>query len=47
VNYAKRIKVADRVISYLQVRGFPPFRQEKSERMGHGRWCINKRSETR
>ena len=28
--------VSDRVISHFRVRGFPPFRQKKGERMGHG-----------
>ncbi len=29
-------KFSDRVISCFGVRGFPPFRQQKGERMGHG-----------
>ena len=41
----KSHQVSDRMMSYLQVRGFPPFRQEKGERMGHGRWYINALSE--
>jgi hypothetical protein len=30
----------------LQVRGHPPFRQQKGERMGHGEWYSSNRSET-
>jgi hypothetical protein len=32
------------MISCLRVSGFPPFRQKKIEKMGHGRWYINKQS---
>jgi hypothetical protein len=42
---AQNGNVSDRVIPYLRVCGFPPLRQKKGARMGHGRWCINKRSE--
>jgi hypothetical protein len=27
------------------IPGFPPFRQKKGERMGHGKWFNNKRSD--
>jgi hypothetical protein len=36
IKSAPGLKFSDHVTSNFKVRGFPPFRQEKGEKMGHG-----------
>jgi hypothetical protein len=36
----------DRIILFHEVCAFPPFRQKKGERMGHGAGCVSPNSAT-